>query len=87
MKVEACLQVRDAIKNAPRWQLKPGASSGLGCTTTSRTDPPPRWHHLSDANWRPWHFNIITVTIPKRWVATAEVVTSVTQSGTAVHLG
>ena len=37
---------------------------GLGCTTTSQIDHPPRLY-LMGSNWRPWHLKIKTVTIPK----------------------
>ena len=39
---------------------------GLGCSTTSQTDPPPRWHLLG-ASWQAWHLKLklCSVTIPK----------------------
>ena len=59
---------------------------GLGCTTTSQTDPPPRFH-LVGCQLATMALTIKTVTIPptpQKVVCTAEVVT---QSGTSVHLG
>ena len=40
---------------------------GLGCMTTSQTDPPPSLHKLG-ANWRPWHLIKVEAN-PKRRAA------------------
>ena len=56
--------------------------TGLGCTTTSQTHPPPRMHLLG-ANWRPWRLQI-KLSLSQKVGCTAEVVT---QSGTPVHPG
>ena len=55
---------------------------GLGCTTTSQADPPPRLHLLG-ADWQPWHLKC-KMLLSQKVGCTAEVVT---QSGTSVHLG
>ena len=34
-----------------------GEHPGLGCTTTSQTDPPPRLNLLG-VSWRPWHLQL-----------------------------
>ena len=46
---------------------------GMGCTTTSQTDPPPRLQLLG-ANWRPWHLKL-KLALSKKVGFTAEVVT------------
>ena len=46
---------------------------GLGCTTTSQTDPPPRLHLLG-ANWRPWHLKL-KLSLSQKVGCTADVVT------------
>ena len=42
-------------------------NAGLGCTTTSQADPPPRLQLLG-ANWRQWHLQLKNCHYPKRWV-------------------
>ena len=56
-------------------------SSGLGCTTTSQTDPP-QWLHLLGSKWRPWHLKL-KLSLSQKVGCTSEVV----QPGTSVHLG
>ena len=53
--------------------------SGLGCMTTSQTDPPPKVYLLG-ANWWPWHFKL-KLSLSQKVGWTAE---TVTQSGTSV---
>ena len=47
------------IKDPPPYPISAplGGNPGLGCTTTSQTNPPARLH-MSGANWRPWHLQL-----------------------------
>ena len=58
---------------------------GLGCTTTSQADLPPKWHLLGGMQLTTMQlFNMKTVTVPKGGYTRQKLST---QSVTSVHLG